>query len=337
LSPSLKEIGASIWNAVPKVTQKITNPETPDLMGNWRRRYKYKTKFGMLGPVAAGKSTIAATLVHDCQTLSATQPNFYIRVLPDSSEILSDANKLRLGKFPEKTDPLKPKAPQAGLLISQHGMLSNTGVHVPICDVAGEITDYLSVEGDGNMPYEKIRSRIGSINYQVVDTVKECQGFIIALDSNDALMFNDGTKNDNDVYMHSALTNILEWRRRNNKPDPYVIVVLTKWDQVMMMAKDLNMNVYDGEVGLQRFLDNGFPSLSTLLKPLRDKGQVKFFRSWFKLAQDPNTKEPLYWDAEKLKPKIEIVEDDRDYIRFKPKHSEPDYFDLIKYISDFGG
>lgn len=329
----LKEAVKKVGNALPKVTQQITNPEHVDMMGDWRRKYKFKTKFGMLGPVAAGKSTICAAIMLTAETQSAIMSNFYARCLPDSSEILLDANKLRIGKFPDKTDPTTPKAPQAGLLISQRGLTGNSGVHVPICDVAGEISDYLCEEGAGNAPYEKIRNRHSSINYQVIETVRDCQGFIIALDCNDAILFNDG-EHDSDVYMHNVLTNVLEWRRRNGKPDPYVIVILTKWDQVKEKCKDLGMDAYDGEVGLQRFLDNGFPSLAMLLKPLRDRNHVRFFRSWFKLAQDKQTKETLYWSPNK--PKIEVMENESNYIRFKPNYSEPDYIELINYIGTFG-
>jgi hypothetical protein len=268
-----------------------------------------------------------------CQDLSATVGNFYARVLPSSSNILKDANNLRQGKFPEKTDPTTPRAPEAGLLISQKGMLSNSGVHVPICDVAGEVSDYLCETGEGNTACERINSRNSTVNRVVIDTVRDCQGFIIALDANDAIMFSQGD-HDNDVYMHSVLTNIFEWRRRNGKQDPHIIVVITKWDEVMTCAKDIQMDAYDGENGLQRFLDNGFPSLSMLLKPLRDKNYVRFFRSWFTIATDED-KRIMYWEGTS-KPKIKIIENETNYIRFKPDFSEPDYIDLINYIGSFG-
>lgn len=329
----MSQILKKVAQAIPKLTQEVTNPERVDMMGDWRRKYKFNTKFGMLGPVASGKTTICAAMMLTCQTQSAVMPNFYARVLPDSSHILTDANKLRQGKFPEKTDPYKPQAPQAGLLICKRGMLGNNGVHVPICDVAGEITDYLSDEGDGNTPYEKLRKRYADINMQVIETVRDCQGFIIALNCKDAVMFSDGL-HDNDGYMHNALTNIFEWRRRQGKQDPYVIVILTKWDEVITAAKDIGMDAYDGEYGLQRFLDNGFPALSMLLKPLRDKKRVFYFRSWFTLKRDPNTKKIEYWEPGK--PKIKINERPNDYIRFKPEYSEPDYIDLISLIGSFG-
>jgi hypothetical protein len=320
-------------NAVAKTLPRITNDTPVDMMGDYRKNYKFKTKFGLIGPVSAGKSTLCAGIVFVCQDLSATQANFYARVLPSSSNILKDANNLRTGHFPEKTDPTTPRAPEAGLLISQRGMLSNSGVHVPICDVAGEVSDYLCDAGDGNTACERINSRSSSVNRVVVDTVRDCQGFIIALDANDALMFSDGA-HDNDVYMHSVLTNVFEWRRRNGKPDPRMIVVITKWDQVMSKAKDIQMDAYDGENGLQRFLDNGFPSLSMLLKPLRDKGYVRFFRSWFTLKRDPEGNIE-YFDGTR-KPKIKIIENETNYIRFKPDFSEPDYIDIVNHIGSFG-
>lgn len=320
---------------IPKVTREIAGAKDVDMFGDYRKNYKYKTKFGLLGPVSAGKSTLCAAIVFTCQDQSATVSNFYARVLGSHSNIGRDSNNLRIGKFPEKTDPTTPEAPEAGLLISQKGMLSNNGVHVPICDVAGEVSDYLNDTGEGNSSYERISSRSASINRVVIDTVRDCQGFIIALDANDAIMFRKTyTDIDSDDYMHSVLTNIFEWRRRNNKPDPHIIVVLTKWDQVSQVCKDLQMDAYDGENGLQRFVDNGFPSLAMLLKPLRDKNYVRFFRSWFTLATDPDGK-VLCWPGTN-KPKIKIEENESNYIRFKPKFSEPDYIDLINYIGSFG-
>ncbi len=305
------------------------------MMGDYRRNYKFKAKFGMLGPVASGKSTIAAGIVYTCETLSALIPNFYARVLPTSSHILQDANNLRQGKFPKKTNPLHPRAPEAGLLISERGMLKNTGVHVPICDVAGEVTDYIYKKCDLS-PREQIDARLGSINRTVVDTIRDCEGFIIALDANDSIIFCKAEENDNDVYVHSVLTNILEWRRTHRKKDPHIIVVITKWDEVISKAKDVGMDVYDeSQYGLARFIDNGFPATSMLLKPLRDKGMVKYFRSWFTLATD-NEQKTLYWDTEKLKPKIKIIEDANEYIRFRPDFSLPDYIALVNYIGSFG-
>jgi hypothetical protein len=331
----MSQIFKKAMELVPKLTRSVAGTKDIDLMGDYRNNYKFKTRFGLLGPVSAGKSTLCAAIVFTCSDQSATQANFYARVLGSHSNIGQDANNLRIGKFPEKTDPTTPQAPEAGLLICQKGMISNNGVHVPICDVAGEVSDYLDGTGEGNSAYERISSRSSSINRVVIDTVRDCKGFIIALDANDAIMFRKTYKDiDSDNYMHNVLTNIFEWRRRNNKQDPHIIVVLTKWDEVQHACKDLQMDAYDGENGLQRFIDNGYPMLAMLLKPLRDKKYVRFFRSWFTLAKDPEGNE-LMWEGT-TKPKIKIVENERNYIRFKPDFSEPDYIDLINYIGSFG-
>ena len=153
--------------------------------------------------------------------------------------------------FPAKTDPITPQAPEAGLLITRKGMIKDNGVHVPICDVAGEVSDYLNDSGEGNSAYERISSRAASINRVVIDTVRDCQGFIVALDANDSIMFRKSPEDiDSDNYMHNVLTNIFEWRRRTSKADPHIIVVLTKWDQVSATCKELGMDAYDGEDGL---------------------------------------------------------------------------------------
>lgn len=310
-------------------------PKPVDMMGDYTKAYKIKTKFGMLGPVASGKSTICAGIVHTCETLSSLVPNFYARVLPTSTHILQDANNLRLGRFPEKTDPLMPRTPEAGLLICERGWREKK-VQVPICDVAGEITDVIAYHSSGFTPSQMIKQRLSNINRKVVDEIRDCHGFIIALAAPDALMFRDGTEStDPDVYTHSVMNDILEYRRRHKKDDPEIIVIITKWDEVMTPAKEIQMDIYDDtENGLARFLANGFPATNMLLKPLRDKGKVKFFRSWFKVKRrEDGTKE--YWSDTK-KPIIELIEDDTSFIRFRPKYSEEDYINLVRYIGSFG-
>jgi len=317
-----------------KILPKWAKPKPVDMMGNYTKAYKVKTRFGMLGPVASGKSTIAAAIVHTCETLSSLLPNFYARVLPTSTHILSDANNLCLGRFPKKTDPYLPRTPEAGLLICRRGWREKK-IQVPICDVAGEISDYIAVKASGFTPSQMIKERMQTINQQVVNTIKDCQGFIIALAAPDALMFRDSESTfDPDVYTHTVMNDILEYRRANRKDDPQVIVVLTKWDEVVDKAIEIQMNVYDSQEALSRFLANGFPATSMLLKPLRDKGNVTFFRSWFAIKRrEDGTKE--YWDG-KDQPIIEVMEDPNSYVRFKPKFSDDEYRKLVEYIGSFG-
>jgi len=318
-----------------KYLPDFMKPKPVDMMGDYTKAYRVKTRFGMLGPVASGKSTICAGIVHTCETLSSLIPNFYCRVLPTSTHILKDANNLRLGHFPEKTDPFTPKAPEAGFLLCERGWREKK-VQVPICDVAGEITDYIAVKASGLTPSQIIKQRLGSINVDVVNTIRDCQGFIIALAAPDALMFREGNEpTDPDVYVHSVMNDILEYRRRNRKDDPHVIVILTKWDEVIKEAKDIQMDVYDeSQNGLARFLANGFPATNMLLKPLRDKGMVKFFRSWFKVKRDESGNK-RYWSGTK-KEIIELIEDPASFIRFRPQYSEEDYIHLVRHIGSFG-
>ena len=327
--------------SISKYLPRWAKPKPVDMMGDYTKAYKVKTKFGMLGPVASGKSTIAAAIVHTCETLSSLLPNFYARVLPTSTHILTDANNLCLGRFPEKTDPMMPRAPEAGLLICERGWREKK-IQVPICDVAGEISDYIAVKASGFTPSQIIKQRMQSMNTQVVNTIKDCQGFIIALSAPDALMFREDPKTfDPDVYTHTVMNEILEYRRRNRKPDPHIIVVLTKWDEVAEKAQEIQMDVYDSQDALARFLANGFPATSMLLKPLRDKGSVRFFRSWFFIKKrEDGTK--MYWPDSKnpkidsKKPMIDILEDPDSFIRFKPKFSDGEYRDLVRYIGSFG-
>jgi len=306
-----------------------------DMIGDYTKAYGVKTRFGMLGPVASGKSTIAAGIVHTCETLSSLVPDFFCRVLPTSTHILSDANNLCLGRFPEKTDPFTPRAPEAGLLICTRGWREKK-VQVPICDVAGEITDYIQTKASGLTPSQIIKQRIQSVNTAVVETVKDCQGFIIALSAPDALMFRDKPSIlDPDVYTYTVLNAIFEYRRRNKRPDPHIIAILTKWDEAKARAKEIQMDIYDeSESGMERFLANGFRATSMLLKPLIEKGNVKFFRSWFAIkTREDGSK--IYWDNTD-KPVIDLHEDPDSFIRFRPKFAEEDYVKLVRHIGSFG-
>jgi hypothetical protein len=317
-----------------KYLPRWMKPKPVDMVDDYRTAYKVKIKFGMLGPVSSGKSTIAAGFLHTVETLSSLVPNFYCAVLPSSSHILKDANNLRLGHFPKKTDPFLPRAPEAGFLICERGWREKK-VQVPICDVAGEISDYIEVKASGFTPSQKIRQSMQSINKAVVNTIKDCKGFIIALAAPDALMFRENASTfDPDVYTHTVMNDILHYRRRNKKDDPYIIVVLTKWDEVQAKARSIQMDVFDeSENGMAKFLANGYPATSMLLKPLHDKGMVRFFRSWFKIKRrEDGSKE--YW-PDTHKPVIEIIEDETGFIRFRPSYSETDYVEMVRYIGSF--
>ena len=321
---------------LPKITREVSGAKPVDMTGDYKS-YKTKVKFAMLGGVGKGKSTVAAATVVTLQNLSALDPNFYASVLPQSSHILSDANNLRLGKFPEKTDPSAPRPPEAGIVICQKGNFGNKGTQMPICDMAGEVTDYIEARSSGLTPREQIQDLAQSINMEMYNTAKNCQGIIVTLSAEDSLIFAEGPQDrDQDVYTHNALAAMFEYRRRNHMPEPYVVVVITKWDRVSQQSKMIGMDIYDetGEMnGLARFIDNGFPSTAMLLKALKDKGRVKYFRSWFTLLTDEDGK-IQYWPGT-TKPRIKIIEDANSYLRYKPAYAEEDSIGLVRYIGSF--
>jgi hypothetical protein len=321
---------------VPKITRAVADVK-PVETSNYKS-YKCKVKFAMIGGVGKGKSTIAAAIVLTIQNLSALDPNFFADVLPQSSHILSDANNLRMGKFPEKTNPDEPNSPEAGIVICQKGNFGNKGTQMPICDYAGELTDYIEAKSSGFTPREQLHEMAQSINMDMYNTAKKCQGIIVTLSAEDSLLFSEGPQDrDQDVYTHNALAAMFEYRRQNHLPEPYVIVILTKWDRVQNQSKMIGMDVYDedGERnGLAQFIDNGYPSTAMLLKALKDKGRVKYFRSWFTLQTDADGKIEYWKDT--IKPKIKIISTPGDWLKFKPAYAEEDAIGLVRYIGSFG-
>jgi hypothetical protein len=183
-------------------------------------------------------------------------------------------------------------------------------------------------------PADILEKRMNSVNRDVVKATKDCNGLIVVLPATDALMFRKSFKSeDADVHTHNSISNILEFRKRMRKPDPHIIVFLSKWDQVSEVAKDIDMDAYYSDEEMQKFLDNGFPATSMLLKPLVANGKVKFFRSWFKIAKDETGKD-MYFPGTK-KQKIEVTEYPNSWIRFLPNFSSGEFEKAIYHISSF--
>lgn len=290
--------------------------------------YQYKVRFSLVGPVNAGKSSLAAAIVVAAETMSATIRDFYCRVLPKSSHILTDANNLRLGRFPEKTDPYLPVAPEAGLLIGER--YGKKTLQIPICDVGGEVVDALAIAYPTIDQLERIRN----INRQVINHIRESQGFILTLPATDALMFRkDHRAMDADSYLYTVLSQVMDFKLYTRTSIEGIAVWLTKWDEAMDDAKDLGMDVYTDSMGMARFMANGFPALNMLLKPLIDAGKVQFFRSFFQLKKrDDGTTPELWPDGRK---KIEVIDDPRSFIRKKPLFAEQDCVNFIKWVGSF--
>ena len=297
-------------------------------------RITYKVRFSLVGPVGAGKSSLAAALVVSAATMSSQLKDFYCRVLPKSSTIMKDANNLRAGRFPPKTDPFTSVAPEAGLIIGQGSQginKDNKVMQVPICDVGGEIYDVLAIR----RPTEQQYQRIQNINRNVVNHIRDSQGFIITVPAPEAIIFRtDYLANDSDSYLYTIMSQVMDHKRYTNTKIEGIGIWITKWDQAMEKAKALNMDIYadDGGRSIERFLVNGFPNLSMLLKPLRDAGKVRYFRSYFQLARRDDGTVDKWPDGE---PKIAIVEDPTDKILFKPKFAEQESVNFIKWAASF--
>ena len=300
-----------------------------------------KVQFYMVGPVGSAKSTIAAGTVVTCETLSIILKGFYARVLPRSSYIIADANNLRLGRFPKKTDPLAPRAAEAGLLICEQGWREKR-VHVPMYDVGGEIFDAFNVTPE-------IQARVNNYNRNVVNAIRDSEGYVVTLSAPDALMFRKSYKEqDVDQYTYNVLSQAFAYKKQAHKKIEGIALWLTRWDEVMDKAKDIGMDIYEmddngrpNQKGLMRFFNNGYPGIAMLLKPLVNQGKVKFFRSYFKIKkkEDGVTEEtwPLDLDDLDHKPQkvINTIVDDTNYIRSKPEYSEQDYADFIRFMGTF--
>lgn len=292
---------------------------------------EFKCRICMLGTVLSGKSTIASGIVVTCETMSALIGSFYCYVLPTSTRILVDANNLRRGRFPQKTDPYAPKPYESGLVIAEKGTGIFGGpkkVHVPLCDIAGEISDRIDPYNPGLDP---LKERAQHINRVLIGRIRDSQGFIVALPANEALMLkNQSSRVDADAYTYHVLSQIIEYKKKNRSPKlEHIFVVLTKWDEAKERAKDFGMDVYEDQAGLYRFMVNGFPSLSMLLKPLAEQNMVSFYRSYFEIRRkQDNTK--MQWPDKSLV--INTFEDPQSDVRWRPEYAEQDYIKLVRDI-----
>ena len=304
-----------------------------DIEASFYEAQKYKTHFSMLGPVGGGKTTIAAATVLTAETLSAQVGNFYCRVLPQSSHIIADANNLRVGRFPKKTDPFNPVPPEAGLMVCERGWRDKK-VQQSVCDVGGEVFDHMLVD-----PRTALSQKRQLADRRVIDYVRDSQGFAVVLPAPKAILFRTShEQHDPDEHVYRVLSQTLEWKRLNRREVKGIAVWLSQWDEAMDIAKDMGMDIYDPvepQAALARFMDNGFPSVAMLLKPLEAAGKVKYFRSYFQIKKREDGVTDMTWEDDPKAKVIDVLDDPASYIRYKPKYSEQDYIDYIRWMGRF--
>jgi len=288
--------------------------------------HDFKVRFSLVGPVSAGKSSLAAGLVVAANSMSSTMKNFYCRVLPKSSYILTDASNLRAGRFPARTDPYNPVTYEAGIIIGDRN--NKKTMQIPISDTGGEVLDALALR----TPTMEQHERIKNINRNVVKHIRESQGFILALPAPEALIFRTGyAMQDVDSYVYTVLSDIMDFKLFSGTVIDGVAIWVTKSDEVLEEAANLGMNLLHPE-GMMRFLDNGFPNTMMLLKPLREAGKVQLFRSFFTIQRRDDGSLDLWEDGNK---KIKILDDPSNYVRFKPEFAELDSVKFIQWAASF--
>ncbi|RLC88057.1 MAG: hypothetical protein DRJ03_04105 [Chloroflexi bacterium] len=249
-----------------KIFQKPAQPIMPTQL------YTYKTRFAMLGPTGSGKTTVSAMLVLAAQVLSSDMPTFRCRVLEGTSSILDAVSHLRQGHFPPKTTAHMRYAAEAGLLMRQKTSFGERKIQVPIVDIAGEDIDILVAQ------YSRTAQNIAPVAYSLaqnlVNYVRECDGYILCVDSSRALgikgysMPSDEVQEDPDVYLTRVLNSIFTYKEQSHgKPIKGIAVVITKWDTIESYAPNWGMDIYDPTGrGLDEFMHTCFPQTSMTLK-----------------------------------------------------------------------
>jgi hypothetical protein len=287
----------------------------------------------MLGTVGSGKSTISAAIVLTAQTLSSLRPNFFCRVLENTSNILADASNLRRGRFPIKTNPYQTYPPESGLLMIWKGAIGEKRVQVPICDVAGEdIQEMIRRSQASTLDNSSFNANVNLINY-----VKDSDGFILAVPASRALIHYGGLtlepeaaemEVDPDVNLARILSAVKSHKDQSHgKPIKGIAVVITKWDLLAPYAQNWGMDLYDSSgKGLSNFMDICFPATSMELKAA-GLDKVKFFPSHVQVAHTDSGAVKKWPDGSDM---IETIPERR-----LPKYSEQSYVNLFEWLKTF--
>lgn len=297
--------------------------------------YAYKTRFAMLGPTGAGKTTVSALIVLAAQVSSSDMPHFICRVLEGRSRILDAVSSIKQQHFPEKTAAHSRYAMESGLLLRTKGRWGEKKVQVPIVDVAGEDIELMTAH------YRTGVTNVSNIAYSLaqnlISYVKESDGYILCVDASKALGVkgysqpSSVVRADPDNDLHRILSEIFIHKEQSRgKAIKGIAVVITKWDTIAPFASNWGMDIYDHTgKGLKEFMDICFPNTSMILK---DYGfgfgaNIKVFPSYIEVERDSNGNVKR-WDSDG-KEKI-VVKDRR-----MPSCDLQSYMNLIQYLLSF--
>ena len=299
--------------------------------------YKYKNRFAMLGTVGSGKSATAAGIFLTAQTLSNDDPYFYGDVVESNSDILADVSNLRRGRFPGKTNPYQPNPVESGLVLTWKKRFGGEQtMQIPICDVAGEDVQQMIRQNRLTLNRENFNA-----NRQLMDYVRDADGFLLCVPASRALMFQDDVQleaepsaqtdiGDPDVPVNRILIDVINFKRgmSGSKPIKAIAVIITKWDLIEPYASRLNMDLYDptGE-GLQRFMKICFPGTSMTLKKYLDADKVRFFPSHYQVLKDDKNNVVKWSNGGD---RIDVIHERR-----VPRYSEQSYMNLFKWLRRF--
>jgi len=292
--------------------------------------FESKTRFTMIGPVGAGKTTIAALMLITAETRSQDEPNFYCNVLEYGSKIREADWSLRSGHFPPKTVPTGQYAYETGLEIISKRFLRDKKVHIPLIDVAGEDQQLMLAK------YVGPKATRNPVNYLTAKTLlkymKSSKGFILTLCAPrvpipglDLEREPEGISNFPDVNMARMLQEVRNYKK--GKKIEHVFVVITKWDilQPYLIEKQ-GIDLYAPN-GIKQFMNIYFPGTTMQLKQLEDKGMVKYYPSHVKLVKDEKGKVE-YWGPGD--PKVNVVtKDAEENPCLLPDYSQASYMALF--------
>jgi len=292
--------------------------------------FESKTRFTMIGPVGAGKTTIAALMLITAETRSQDEPSFYCNVLEYGSQIREAAWSLRSGHFPPKTVPTGQYAYETGLEIVSKRFFGDKKVHIPLIDVAGEDQQIMLAKYVGP---KASRNPVNYLNAKTLLTyMKSSKGFILTLCAPrvpipglDLDREPEGISNFPDVNISRMLQEVRNYKK--GKSIEAIFVVITKWDilQPYLIEKQ-GIDLYAPN-GIRQFMNVYFPGTTMQLKQLEEKGVVKYYPSHVKLVKDEKG-EAEYWGPGD--PKVNVVtKDAEENPCLLPDYSQASYMALF--------